>query len=136
MREWRSSGPRHYIIAADSLEDLTVELARRLELLAPHTGGVELDGAFLANLYKTIDRFNEYAVDGRDPEFHRGETPIEKAWAGPRRTGAANGTMHPLTPAGPYYCVILGPGALDTKGGPVTDGYGRVLDGENRWKKA
>jgi 3-oxosteroid 1-dehydrogenase len=40
--------------------------------------------------------------------------------------------MYPLSPTGPYYCVILGPGALDTKGGPITDEYARVLgvDGE------
>ena len=38
--------------------------------------------------------------------------------------------MYPLSPEGPYYCVILGPGALDTKGGPVTDELARVLDTE------
>jgi len=29
---------------------------------------------------------------------------------------------------GPYHCILLGGGALDTKGGPVTDAFGRMLD--------
>jgi predicted oxidoreductase len=38
-----------------------------------------------------------------------------------------NPTMAPLAEAGPYYSVILAAGTLDTKGGPRTDGHGRVL---------
>jgi hypothetical protein len=120
--------PRHYVITADTLEELAAELELRLARLASHTGGVELDDAFLLNLRDTVDRFNGYAVEGRDPEFHRGETPIERAWAGPARDGAPTGAMHRLSATGPYHCVILGPGALDTKGGPLTDEHARVLD--------
>ena len=36
--------------------------------------------------------------------------------------------MAPLTTSGPYYAIILAPGTLDTKGGPVTDALGRVVD--------
>ncbi len=46
----------------------------------------------------------------------------------PKRPDAATGTMYPIAGEGPYYCCILGPGALDTKGGPVTDEHARVLD--------
>ncbi|UOY03610.1 FAD-binding protein [Blastococcus sp. PRF04-17] len=40
--------------------------------------------------------------------------------------------MHAFAEQGPYHCLILGGGALDTKGGPVVDPRGRVLgyDGE------
>lgn len=38
-------------------------------------------------------------------------------------------TMHPIDVAkGPFYAVILGAGTLDTKGGPVVDVKGQVLD--------
>ena len=119
--------PRHYVIKVETLEDLVVELSARLDRLAPHTGGVRLDDAFLANLRETIARFGEYATAGKDPEFYRGETPIEQRWAIRPRPGAVTGTMYPLSETGPYYCVILAPGALDTKGGPVTDEHARVL---------
>lgn len=123
---------RHYVLKADTLEDLTAELEQRLEGLAPHTGGSELDDRFVAELHATIERFNEHAAAGSDPDFRRGETPIERRWAGDPRPGAASASMYPLASEGPYYCIILGPGALDTKGGPVTDEHARVLDGDGR----
>jgi succinate dehydrogenase/fumarate reductase flavoprotein subunit len=124
--------PRHYVAKADTFEELAAELASRLERLARHTGGVTLAHDFVPNLLDTIERFNGYAAAGFDPEFHRGETPIEQAWASPPRLGAPTGAMHPLADEGPYYAVILGSGALDTKGGPMTDEHGRVLDYEGK----
>ncbi len=41
-------------------------------------------------------------------------------------------TMYPLALEGPYYAAILVPGTLDTKGGPMTDTGGRVLDHAGR----
>jgi succinate dehydrogenase/fumarate reductase flavoprotein subunit len=119
--------PRQYVIKVDTLEELEPELRTRLARIASHTGGAELDDDFTPTLAKSIDRFNEMASRGRDEDFARGATPIEQTWAGPAREGAPTGTMHPLSPTGPYYCVILGPGALDTKGGPITDELARVL---------
>lgn len=119
---------RYYVIRVDGFEELATELAGRLEAMAHHTGGVRLDDDFLPTLFETVERFNGYARAGVDPEFHRGETPIEQAWGLEPREGLPSGTMAPLADGGPYYCVILGPGALDTKGGPVTDEQARVLD--------
>jgi succinate dehydrogenase/fumarate reductase flavoprotein subunit len=118
---------RDYLIKVDSLEDLETELTRRLARLTPHTGGVALDDEFATTLAATVERFNQMAAAGRDDDFGRGETPIEQTWAGPARSGAPTGLMHPLSTTGPYYCVILGPGALDTKGGPITDENARVV---------
>jgi hypothetical protein len=122
--------PRHYVLKADTLEDLTSSLTERLERLAPHTGNVRLSDDFVESLRATIDRFNEHAREGVDPDFHRGETPIEKRWAMKPRPDAKTGAMYPISSSGPYYCVILGPGALDTKGGPVTDEHARVLSSD------
>ena len=118
---------RDYLITVDSLEELAGPLSEHLEQIETHTGGARLDPAFTANLMHTIARFNEMAEKGQDDDFGRGDTPIEERWAGPVRDGVPTGTMHPLAPEGPYWCVILGPGALDTKGGPMTDEHARVL---------
>jgi 3-oxosteroid 1-dehydrogenase len=43
-----------------------------------------------------------------------------------------NPAMYPLQPKGPYYALIVGPGALDTSGGPAIDAQARVLDTAGR----
>jgi len=115
------------VVTAPTFAALATELGQRLEKLAPWTGGFDLDAGFADGLAATIARFDAMARAGRDDDFHRGETPIEEVWAGPPRPGMPTGTMHPFRDTGPYHCVILGPGALDTKGGPVIDPGARVL---------
>ncbi len=115
------------VVSAADLESLAEEVQLRLDRLAPHTGGVRLADDFVAHLTETIERFNRFAVAGRDDDFRRGESMIERTWAGPARGTNPLAAMHPLRPTGPYHCVIVGPGALDTKGGPVIDRAARVL---------
>jgi hypothetical protein len=116
-----------FVFSAPTVTALADELRRRLARLAPRTGGVALADDFDAALAATVERFNGYARAGHDPEFHRGESQIERTWAGEPRPGLPNAALAPLADEGPYYCVILGPGALDTKGGPEIDEHGRVL---------
>jgi succinate dehydrogenase/fumarate reductase flavoprotein subunit len=115
------------VASAPDLESLAAEVQRRLDRLAPHTGGVRLADGFVTALAATIERFNGFAVAGRDDDFRRGESMIERTWAGPPRGDNPLAAMHPLRSTGPYHCVVVGPGALDTKGGPVIDGSARVL---------
>jgi succinate dehydrogenase/fumarate reductase flavoprotein subunit len=116
-----------YVISAPTWSKLSAAIRERLEKLAPRTGGVTLAPEFEANLEATLARFNAMAAEGRDLDFKRGETPIEKCWAQAPRPGAVTGAMYPFSRKGPYHCIILGPAALDTKGGPVIDERARVL---------
>lgn len=118
----------NYVIKANSLEDLALQIDQRVNALAAHTGGFSLDEDFAANLRETISRFNQHAISGRDAEFGRGESPIQRYWEGPSRQGFANPCMAPLNTSGPLYAMILGAGALDTSGGPEIDSWGRILN--------
>lgn len=115
------------VITAPTLPLLTDELRPRVAALAEHTGGLQLDPGFADELTRSIERFNELADAGVDTDFRRGSSQIERTWAGPARPGAASAVMHRLRDTGPYHCVILGAGALDTKGGPVTDEHARIV---------
>ena len=117
-----------YVISGATWDELVANIAARLEGLSHLTGGLRLANDFAEQLARTVARFNDYADAGVDPEFHRGESPIQVAWNGtPRRPDMANPTMHPFADHGPYHAIILGAGALDTKGGPRIDTSARVL---------
>jgi succinate dehydrogenase/fumarate reductase flavoprotein subunit len=125
-------GDDAHVLRAQTLDELAAALDRRLAELSPHTGGFALDERFAERLPGTIARFNEQARAGVDDDFRRGETPIEaffNSFHGVVRNPAAP-TLHPLADTGPYYATIIAPGMLDSKGGPVTDPDGRVLDAD------
>ena len=82
-------------------------------------------------LRATVARWNTHASAGVDPDFHRGESHHDRAWGDPAFGYTPQATIGPLdTP--PFYATRVRCGALGTKGGPRTDGEGRVLnvDGE------
>jgi 3-oxosteroid 1-dehydrogenase len=106
-------GPKpDWVIQADTLP----ELAR--------TVGVDEAG-----FMDQIARFNETSAEGVDPDFHRGETTYDRYRGDKNRQPHRN-----LGPVGdgPYYAVQLHFGCLGTKGGPVVDANGQVLDAEER----
>lgn len=117
-----------WVISAPDLSGLATAIDARLAKIATQVGGVRLSTEFVDELQITLARFNRFAAAGVDLDFHRGETPIEIAWGGPGREGAPNPTMAPFRNSGPYHCVILGAGVLDTSGGPRTNTCGAVLD--------
>ena len=82
-----------------------------------------------AGLAETVERFNENAKNGVDPEYGRGDSAYNKALGDP------NHRVHPcLGPIDepPYYGVQVVPGDIGTCGGLVTDEDARVVDQENR----
>ena len=94
-----------WVIAAGTLAELAVRL------------GIDPVG-----LARTIERFNENARNGRDPDFHRGESPYD---LGGETDVAA--TLAPLI-KGPFYGASVSPGALGTCGGLRVNRNAQVMD--------
>jgi 3-oxosteroid 1-dehydrogenase len=82
-----------------------------------------------AGLSETIERFNENARLGIDPDYGRGESAYNRALGDP------NHKVHPcLGPIDepPYYAVQVVPGDIGTCGGVLTDEHARVLDQQDQ----
>jgi predicted oxidoreductase len=79
------------------------------------------------NLTATVERWNQHAAAGLDPDFHRGESHHDRAWGDPAFGYTPQATVGPLDTA-PFYATRVRCGALGTKGGPRTDGHGRAVD--------
>ena len=77
----------------------------------------------------TIQRFNEYAVRGEDPDFNRGWSAQDRYYGDPQVK--PNCALGPIE-TGPFYAVQIYPGDLGTKGGMVTDEHARVLKEDGR----
>lgn len=128
-----------YVITGATLDELASNIGTRMEKIREHIGSIKLSPEFATNLKSTFKRFNEYARKGADPEFNRGGTEYDRAWAlffqpartdtrWPLKSDMPNPAMYPLQSQGPYYALIAGPGALDTSGGPAIDAQARVID--------
>ncbi len=117
-----------FVMKGETWEDLAAKIDARLAELGEETGGLRLDASFSANLAETIERFNGFARTGEDLDFNRGDAPIGRAWNGPNREGAPNPTIAEFAEDGPYRCIIVCAGMLDTNGGPVTNPRGQVID--------
>ncbi|MGW5861181.1 FAD-dependent oxidoreductase [Streptomyces sp. NPDC055239] len=100
-------------VRADSLPELARLISVRAETLE-----------------RTVARFNAFAGVGADEDFHRGEDPYDRFFAGREETGP-NPCLVPLDRP-PYYAVRMELGDLGTKGGLRTDVSGRVLDRAGR----
>jgi 3-oxosteroid 1-dehydrogenase len=88
---------------------------------------IGIDGT---QLEATVASFNANARNGVDPEFHRGNSAYD-TFNGDRSKEGVFQTLGPIE-EGPFYAVEIHSGALGTKGGPRTDGEGRVLDQSGR----
>lgn len=131
-----------YVISGQTFEELESNIRRRLTELGPKIGNFQLRDGFATNLKETVERFNRYAEAGVDEEFERGAYDYDRDWfevfsrTNPNSTWPAvekaNVTMYPLQPSGPYYCIILGAGTLDTNGGPMVDVNARILNVDHK----
>jgi 3-oxosteroid 1-dehydrogenase len=104
--------PKHliengYLKRADSLAELAAQCGI-------HAGG----------LLDTVARFNRFAVDGVDQDFHRGESAYNNYYGDP--TVRPNPNLGALEKA-PFYACAIYPGDVGTAGGIVADEHGRAL---------
>ncbi len=94
-----------WVVSAPSLPELAEKL------------GIDAQG-----LTKTVARFNVYAKELRDPDFHRGESSYDRYGADDKGI-----TLAPLETA-PFYGAEISPADLGTCGGARVNGRGEVLD--------
>jgi 3-oxosteroid 1-dehydrogenase len=125
-----------YVISAPSIAQLATAIETRLRSLADFTRGETVAPDFGDRLKEEVKRFNNYAKSGNDPDFQRGRGSYDLYYHAALQPAPGtpwpenpfpNPTMHPLTDDGPYFALILAPGALDTNGGPVIDERGRII---------
>lgn len=81
-------------------------------------------GVPAAALRGTVTRFNQFAVTGKDLDFHRGDSAYDRYYADP--FVKPNPCLAPLW-LPPFYAFKIVPGDLGTKGGMLTDARARVL---------
>jgi 3-oxosteroid 1-dehydrogenase len=92
------------------------DLAREIELPAE-------------KLAKTIQRFNQFAAKGLDPDFGRGQSAYNDCLGDPGfRPNAAVGALD----RSPYYATRVFPADVGTCGGVVTNEHAQVLDEQDR----
>ncbi|XUX00704.1 MAG: FAD-binding protein [Dehalogenimonas sp.] len=133
----------HYVIEGKDWDDLGRNIRQRVGELAPRIGNWRLADGFEENLKQTVLRFNQFANRGIDEDFQRGSFPYDVEWhtqifSIPSKdtkwpeNDRPNPTMYPFTASGPYYCILIAGGTLDTNGGPRIDPGAHILDTENR----
>jgi len=77
-------------------------------------------------LLRTAERFNGFARQNRDEDFHRGESAYDNYYGDAR---LPNPNLAVVDKA-PFYAFAIYPGDLGTNGGLVTDANARVLRGD------
>jgi 3-oxosteroid 1-dehydrogenase len=80
-------------------------------------------------LMKTVKRFNEFASQGLDPDFGRGQSAYNDCLGDPGHR--PNAALGPIDRA-PYFATRIFPGDVGTCGGVITNEYAQVIDEQDR----
>lgn len=75
-------------------------------------------------LHASVLRYNEYAIQGLDPDFGKGQSAYNRYLGEPSHT--PNPCLAPIE-QGPFYAVEVVPGDIGTACGLITDEHARVL---------
>jgi 3-oxosteroid 1-dehydrogenase len=99
---------------------------KRADTIGGLAGQIDVPADALA---RTVERFNQFAVKGLDPDFGRGQSAYNDCLGDPGyRPNAAIG---PLGRA-PYYATKVYPADVGTCGGVITNEHAQVLDEHDR----
>lgn len=82
-------------------------------------------GINTAALIATVDRFNHFARDGKDDDFHRGESEFDRCQGDP--SVKPNPSLAPIEHR-PFYALRMVPGDTGTFAGLRTNSEAQVLD--------
>jgi succinate dehydrogenase/fumarate reductase flavoprotein subunit len=114
VRPWQPSLRRFtkacYLLRGRTLQELAAQI-----------------GADAQALQQTVERHNRFAATGRDEEFGRGSTALNRQNGDPARL--PNPCLAPIAKA-PFYALAVWPADLGTSAGLKTDSDARVLDAE------
>jgi 3-oxosteroid 1-dehydrogenase len=118
------AGRRRYGMLAAKVPQVEVEWLTRADSIAELAGKLGIDAQALE---ATVSRFNEYARNGYDPDFHRGESQWDIEWGDPEQK--PNPSLGTLTDP-PFNAVPIFPGALATRGGLRINVNAQVLSAD------
>lgn len=88
-----------------------------------------LIGVDAAGLQQTVERYNQHARLGQDPDFHKGSTTLNRFNGDPDI--GPNPCLAPLE-RGPFCAVAVWPAEIACSTGLFTDEHARVLDRDGR----
>jgi 3-oxosteroid 1-dehydrogenase len=80
------------------------------------------------DLAETVERFNRFACEGRDPDFHRGESTYDRQWGEMVFPGRKPSSVLGPLDKPPFYGVKLGLTTAGNLGGLVTNANAQVID--------
>ena len=120
---------RRYVSGANPLKKRTLSEAlieqgavKRADTIADLARQIEVPPAALE---ETVNRFNEFAVKGLDPDFGRGQSAYNDCLGDPGyKPNAALGPLH----RAPYYATRVLPADVGTCGGVITNEHAQVLN--------
>lgn len=122
-----------YVFAAELFPRMAIPqrwydagIAHRADSIAGLAPKIGLDASTLT---ATVERFNENAAAGVDPDFLRGASAYDRYYGDP--TVTPNPNLRPLT-RGPFYAVKMVLSDLGTCGGLRVDDHARVVREDGR----
>jgi 3-oxosteroid 1-dehydrogenase len=118
------AGRGRYSMLAAKVPQVEVEWLTRANSIVELASKLGIDPQALE---ATVEGFNQFARNGYDPDFHRGESQWDIEWGDPEQK--PNPSLGTLT-VPPFNAVPIFPGALATKGGLRINVNAQVLSAD------